>query len=129
MKNFKSTILNSIICFCITMLFCAAPENEERVKKWSRIIKNLEIILASSNPDSTKAVKIKILFDTNQVSLADYREFYEESMEQNPVKNLGYLKEIEQLISQDMKTEAQRQKKIGETIELRPAKKKTDSKQ
>jgi hypothetical protein len=110
------------------MLFCAAPENEEQAKNWSRIIKNLEIILASSNPDSTKAVKIKILFDTNQVSLAEYREFYEKSMEQDPVKNLSYLKEIEQLISKDMKTEAQRQKKIGETIDLRPGKKKTDSK-
>lgn len=123
MKIFKSSIIIGLLYLCVLMLSCAAPENEENSENWNSIIKDLEIILASEIPDSVKAVKIKALFDTNQIALSDYRKFYEESFEKNPLKNLNYLKEIEQLISEDMKIESRRQKKIGKEIDYRSGKK------
>jgi len=123
MKIFKSSILSGLLYLFLLMLFCAAPENDDNSEKWNSIIKDLEIILASEIPDSIKAVKVKVLFDSNQITLTDYRKFYEESFEKNPLKNLNYLKEIEQLISEDMKIEARRQKKIGKEIDYRPGKK------
>ena len=123
MKNFKSSILNGFICFFALVLFCTAPGSEEKTTNWSSIIKELEIILASENADSAKAIRIKMLFDTNRVTLSDYREFYEKSIENKPMKNLSHLKAIEQLISEEMKTEARRQKKIGTEIDYRPGKK------
>jgi len=119
MKIFKSSILSGLSYLFILTMFCAAPENEENTGKWISIIKDLEIILASEIPDSAKALKIKILFDTNQISLSDYQKFYEKSIDKDPLKNLDYLKRIEKLISEDMKTVARLQREKIRDIDYR----------
>ena len=122
MKIFKSSILVSLLCFVVLTLFCTKPDSGKATKNWNGVIKDLEIILASETPDSIKAFKIKTLFDTNQISLSDYREFYEQSLEKEPLKNLDNLKGIEKLISEEMKIESRRQKKEGEKIDYRSRK-------
>jgi hypothetical protein len=119
MKIFKSSIHFCLSTLFVLSLFCTTPDKEEKVQNWNNIIKDLEIILASDNPDSVKANKIKILFDSNQVTLAEYRKFYESSIAKDPLRHLDYLKGIEKSISEDMNIEARRQKKKGEMFDYR----------
>ena len=119
MKIFKSSILISLLYFLVLTLFCTKPDSDKTAKNWNGVVKDIEIILASEIPDSIKAQKIIILFDTNQISLSDYREFYEQSLEKDPLKNLDNLKGIEKLISEEMKIESRRQKKKGEQVDYR----------
>ncbi|UCF64057.1 MAG: hypothetical protein JSW33_16080 [bacterium] len=122
--NILQTIFNSIFIFLIlSTLSCSTPESHEIKHDWSIIVKELEVILASDAADSVKAFQISILFEKNQIDVTDYREFYYKSTQEKPLENLDLLKEIEQFIGEDMKKEAQQQRKSFDQVDYRSLKK------
>jgi len=122
--NISHYIFNSIFFFLVLLtLSCNTPESHQEKHDWSTIIKELEVILASDVADSVKAFQINILFEEKQISLADYREFYNRSIQEKPLDNLDLLKDIEQFIGEDMKKEAQQQRKSYDQVDYRSQKK------
>jgi len=118
--NILQYFFNSVLFILILSTFsCTTPESERQQPDWRTIIKELEVILVSDTADSVKAFQINSLFESHHISLEDYRDFYEKSIQEKPLKNLELLKDIEQLIGEDMKQEAQRQRKNFDQVDYR----------
>jgi hypothetical protein len=115
----KYILLSFVIIPAILFLSCASQEDNPPIHDWSNIIKDIEIILASEAADSIKASQIRVIFENNGINLSDYREFYDRSTQEQPLKYLVHFKEIEQFIGEDMKKEAQQQRNKVDNLDYR----------
>ena len=70
---------------------------------WEKIIKEFEIVLSVNEPDSIKYYKLHQILKTYQISISNYREFYNKHIIENPEKNTQFFNTIENLLSNEMK--------------------------
>ena len=78
--------------------------------RWLPVIKELELVLMTDIPDSLKSLKIQQVFREHQVSFTDYENFYYKSTHDKQLEMIRFLKEIESLLSTEMKEELNRQR-------------------
>ena len=98
-----------ILLFFMTNCKTQAPSRDSI--DWAPVIRDLQMISFSGLPDSVKQREIKKVFESHQIALEDYQKFYSEMTEEDPQNSLPVLKSVEQLISEDMKTDANIQRK------------------
>lgn len=102
--------LTKIIIFIIGLVIsgtnCARQSSPQISGNWAPIIRDLELIMISSLPKSTEDLQVQKVFENNNLSLENYQKFYFRMINDHPQNNLQLLKEIEKLLSDDMKTDA-----------------------
>lgn len=102
-------ILSGAFLFWLSTCSTQSPPSTSR--DWALIIRDLQMITVSSMPDSLKQTEVKKVFESYQITLEDYQKFYSKMTEKDPQSSLPILKEVEKLFTEDMKTEANIQRK------------------
>jgi hypothetical protein len=98
-----------IAFFSISMFYTNCEKNNEVIsnRSWSKIIKEMEVTLTKNQPDSNKITQIKYIFEKYEINRNDYRWFYEEFVEHNPLESSVLLQELVGFVSADLDTIAQ----------------------
>ena len=106
---------------------CSQKTEVKEKKPWDKIVKEMEETIALEEPDSVKYQRIQKIFEDNQITIEDYRNFYQEYVEQDPLKNLALIEKIESLLTQDYNQTAREERKQMEKQPLQiTAPKKSD---
>ena len=106
---------------------CSQKTEVKEKKPWDKIVKEIEETIALEEPDSVKYQRIQKIFEDNQITIEDYRNFYQEYVEQDPLKNLALIEKIESLLTQDYNQTAREERKQMEKQPLQiTAPKKSD---
>jgi hypothetical protein len=107
-------IVNKIVILLLLSLNLFVCENrkvEYPDRSWSDIIKEVELTLASTEPDSIKSQKLFKIFETHDILLEDYRRFYEALTAEEQMRSISFLKQVERQIAEDMKNYSEAQQK------------------
>ncbi len=112
-------IIEIVLLIFVILSGCAQKSEVKEKKPWDEIIKGLEETLALPEPDSIKYQRIEKIFADNRVTLEDYRNFYQEYIEQEPLKNLALIEKVESLLTQDYNQTAREERKQMEKQPLR----------
>jgi hypothetical protein len=95
----------------IGLISCDTQSSTPESRIWAPVIRDLQMIMVSNSTDSVKVKEIQKTFDNYQITVDDYQKFYSAMIKKNPQNNVQILKEIEKLIADDMKAEANIQRK------------------
>lgn len=108
-----SIILKTALLLLLSLNFfsCENRTVDYPDKSWSHFIKEVELTLASAEPDSIKSQKILKIFDKYDIKLEDYRRFYETMTTEEQMKSISFLKQVEKQIAEDMKNYSEDQQK------------------
>ena len=101
----------AVFILVLLMTTCKTQSPSPDSIEWAPIIRDLQMITFSGLPDSLQKKEFKKVFEKYQIALEDYQKFYVKMTEENPQNSLPVLKTVEQLLSEDMKTEANIQRK------------------
>jgi len=112
-------IIEIILLFFILLLGCSEKTEIKEKKPWDRIVKEIEETIALQEPDSVKYQQIQKIFKDNKITIKDYQNFYQEYVEQDPLKNLALIQNIETLLTQDYNQAAREERKQMEKQPLR----------
>lgn len=98
-----------IVFSSIFMFYTNCQKNDAVVsnRSWSKIIEEITVTLTTNQPDSDKTAQIKFIFEKYEINKNDYRRFYNEFVEHNPLESSALLQEIVASVSADLDTIAQ----------------------
>jgi len=99
-----------ILIFTIGLMIvgsnCTRQSSPQISDNWVPIIRDLELIMISNLPKSTKYLQVQKVFINNNISRENYQKVYFRMINDHPQNSLQILKDIEKLLSDDMKTDA-----------------------
>jgi len=108
----RSTYLIALVSsLLIGFTGCGTQSSSPESRNWAPVIRDLQMIMVSNSADSLKQKEIQKVFESYQLTAEDYQIFYSSMLKENPQNNLQLLKEVEKLIADDMKAEANIQRK------------------
>ena len=120
-------IFGIVLLIFVLLSGCSQKTEVKEKKPWDKIVKEMEETIALEEPDSVKYQRIQKIFEDNQITIEDYRNFYQEYVEQDPLKNLALIEKIESLLTQDYNQTAREERKQMEKQPLQiTAPKKSD---
>ncbi|MFN2127648.1 MAG: hypothetical protein ACK2TU_07285 [Anaerolineales bacterium] len=120
-------IFGMVLLIFVLLSGCSQKTEVKEKKPWDKIVKEMEETIALEEPDSVKYQRIQKIFEDNQITIEDYRNFYQEYVEQDPLKNLALIEKIESLLTQDYNQTAREERKQMENQPLQiTAPKKSD---
>ncbi|MEJ2537876.1 MAG: hypothetical protein P8048_12655 [Calditrichia bacterium] len=120
-------IFGIVLLIFVLLSGCSQKTEVKEKKPWDKIVKEIEETIALEEPDSVKYQRIQKIFEDNQITIEDYRNFYQEYVEQDPLKNLALIEKIESLLTQDYNQTAREERKQMENQPLQiTAPKKSD---
>ena len=120
-------IFGMVLLIFVLLSGCSQKTEVKEKKPWDKIVKEIEETIALEEPDSLKYQQLKKIFEDNEISIDDYRNFYQEYVEQDPLKNLALIEKIESLLTQDYNQTAREERKQMEKQPLQiTAPKKSD---
>lgn len=85
---------------------CPRQSSPQISDNWVPIIRDLELIINSNLPKSAKYSHVQRIFKNNNIRLENYQKLYFRIINDHPQNSLQLLKDIEKLLSDDMKTDA-----------------------
>lgn len=112
-------IIEIVLLFFVLLSGCSQKTEVKEKQPWDKIVKEIEETMTLEEPDSVKYQQIQKIFDEYQVSFKDYHNFYQEYVEQDPLKNLALIQKIETLLTQDYNQTAREERKQMEKQPLR----------
>ena len=111
MKTISHLFILIAFSLFLTGNSCSKTDSKPNAKFPTVFIKNLEITMASKESDSVKYQRLKKVFEEHEISIDDYKNFFKTYAEENPQKSLPLLKKVEKAIINEIKTEAEKNKK------------------
>lgn len=119
-KKYNAMRIIEIVLLIFVLLSGCSQKSEVKEKQpWDEIVKAIEETMTLEEPDSVKYRQIQKIFEDNQITFEDYRDFYQEYVEQDPLKNLSLIQKIETLLTQDYNQTAREERKQMEKQPLR----------
>lgn len=88
--------------FSLGLFGCNSGKDGKKSPSWDAILKEIEITIALQVSDSLKAERINEILKKYSVTIEQYRNFYQKSIEEANLEQLPLLKAIEKAISQEM---------------------------
>lgn len=99
-----------IIIFTVGLVIvgshCTRQSSSQISDNWVPIIRDLELIMNSNLPESAKYSQVQKVFKDHNIRLENYQKVYFRMINDHPQNSLQFLKDIEKLLSDDMKTDA-----------------------
>lgn len=107
-------LIISLIMVLGGLYACSSDKPKEPRSPWPEILSQVQVALSDNEPDSIKFARIKTIFKEHQVTIADYRDFYQRDVVDHPEESQGILREIESLIAKEMRraSDENRQKRL-----------------
>lgn len=102
MRRIVKTCIHLSAALILLLTGCQSSEKQVDKNPWPKIIKELQLVEAGSQPDSIKTQRIKQIFNEYQISQQDYQEFYRIYAEEKPGKSLKLLRVVEDSLSVDI---------------------------
>jgi hypothetical protein len=101
-------ILISFLLLLLATGGCQKKSESVTSSKWQKILTRMEIILATSQPDSIKAARLKQLFRESQVTPEEYRQLYRELVQSDHEQAYRLLVQMEKQITEELRSASAR---------------------
>ena len=90
-------LLFTVLLMLLPKNASGAPKNAKETA-WDTVMANIQVIETMNEPDSVKNTLTQQLFSKFDLTVQDYRRFYDNFLKRPPEKQAAFLKQVEEII-------------------------------